>query len=163
MHSSEPVYCGGLRRIIKPRCCIDIVIRRIDIQPNVTQQDKFRLHIFEHGLQNVIGKKEIPAVLQPSRMEQQQKATQRHASKRGIQQTQGNSAIVEHFNDQGFGGHAGPSVWVIIMAVVCIIALILPMEGDKRFDLPHYLLLSVNQKLLASFILGLITMAVLKT
>jgi len=63
----------------------------------------------------------------------------------------------------GFGGHAGPSVWVIIMAVVCIIALILPMEGDKRFDLPHYLLLSVNQKLLASFILGLITMAVLKT
>ena len=54
----------------------------------------------------------------------------------------------------GFGGHAGPSVWVIIMAVVCIIALILPMEGDKRFDLPHYLLLSVNQKLLASFILG---------
>ncbi|XP_074634550.1 motile sperm domain-containing protein 1-like isoform X1 [Acropora palmata] len=149
--------------IIKPRCCIDIVIRHIDIQPNVTQQDKFRLHIFEHGLQNVIGKKEIPAVLQPSRMEQQQKATQRQASKRGIQQTQGNSAIVEHFNDQGFGGHAGPSVWVIIMAVVCIIALILPMEGDKRFDLPHYLLLSVNQKLLASFILGLITMAVLKT
>lgn len=147
--------------IIKPRCCIDIVIRRIDIQPNVTQQDKFRLHIFEHGLQNVIGKKEIPAVLQPSRMEQQQKATQRHASKRGIQQTQGNSAVVEHFNDQGFG--AGPSVWVIIMAVVCIIALILPMEGDKHFDLPHYLLLSVNQKLLASFILGLITMAVLKT
>ena len=45
-------------------------------------------------------------------------------------------------------------MWVIIMAVVCIIALILPMEGDKRFDLPHYLLLSVNQKLLASFILG---------
>lgn len=149
--------------IIKPRCCIDIVIRHIDIQPNVTQQDKFRLHIFEHGLQNVIGKKEIPAVLQPSRMEQQQKATQRHATKRGIQQTQGNSAIVEHFNDQGFGGHGGPSVWVIIMAVVCFIALILPMEGDKRFDLPHYLLLSVNQKLLASFILGLITMALLKT
>ena len=40
------------------------------------------------------------------------------------------------------------------MAVACIIALVLPMEGDKHSDLPHYLLLSVNQKLLAAFILG---------
>ena len=57
----------------------------------------------------------------------------------------------------GFGGQPGPSLWVIITAVVCIIALVLPMEGDKRFDLPHYLLLSVNQKLLASYILGKIS------
>ena len=48
------------------------VIRHIDIQPGITQQDKFRLHIFEHGLQDVIGKKEIIAVLQPSRTEPKQ-------------------------------------------------------------------------------------------
>ena len=43
-----------------------------------------------------------------------------------------------------------------MMAVVCIIALMLPLEGDKqRSDLiPQYLHLSVNQKLLAAFILG---------
>lgn len=148
--------------VIKPRCCIDIVIRHIDIQPNVTQQDKFRLHIFEHGLQEVIGKKEIMAVLQPSRMDQQKKADEKHGTRRGTRQTQGNSVTVEQFTEQGFGGQPGPSLWVIITAVVCIIALVLPMEGDKRFDLPHYLLLSVNQKLLASYILGLITMAILK-
>ena len=47
------------------------VIRHTDIQPSVRQQDKFRLHIFEHGLQEVIGKKEIMAILEPSRTQQQ--------------------------------------------------------------------------------------------
>lgn len=45
-------------------------------------------------------------------------------------------------------------MWVIIMAVVCTIALMLPLESEEHSDLPHYLLLSVNQKLLAAFILG---------
>ena len=43
---------------------------------------------------------------------------------------------------------------MIMMAVICIVALMLPMESDTHSDLPHYLLLSVNQKLLAAFILG---------
>ena len=46
-------------------------------------------------------------------------------------------------------------MWVIMMAVFCIIALMLPLEGDRQHsELPQYLLLSVNQKLLAAFILG---------
>lgn len=148
--------------LIKPRCCLDIVIRHIDIQPNITQQDKFRLHIFEHGVQKVIGKKEIMAVLQPSRTEQKQKATERQSTRRGTRQIGSSNATVEQFTDPGFGSHPGPSLWVIIMAVACIIALLLPIEEEKHMDLPHYLLLSVNQKLLAAFILGLITMALLK-
>ncbi|KAJ7381329.1 Motile sperm domain-containing protein 1 [Desmophyllum pertusum] len=147
--------------VIKPRCCIDIVIRHTDIQPAITQQDKFRLHIFEHGLQKVIGKKEIMAVLQPSRTEQQQKPKEEGRSLRRSQRTRNSSVTLEHFTDSGHG-QQGPSLWVIIMAVACIIALVLPMEGDKHSDLPHYLLLSVNQKLLAAFILGLIVMAILK-
>ena len=55
----------------------------------------------------------------------------------------------------GFVGQQGPSLWVIFMAVACIIALVLPLEGvEYSGSLPHYLLLSVNQKLLAAFILG---------
>ena len=55
----------------------------------------------------------------------------------------------------GLGVHHGPSLWVIIMAVICIVALMLPLESDMHSaDLPHYLLLTVNQKLLAAFILG---------
>lgn len=65
------------------------------------------------------------------------------------------SKIILIFFLLGFGvEQQGPSVWVVIMAIICIIALMLPMEGDKRSDLPHYLQLSVNQKLLAAFILG---------
>lgn len=150
--------------VIKPRCCIDIVIRHIDVQPDITQQDKFRLHIFEHGLQKVIGKKEIMAVLQPSRTERQQKTKEQPSTRRGTRRIGGSSVTVEQFTDSGFGGQQGPSLWVIMMAVFCIIALMLPLEGDRqRSELPQYLLLSVNQKLLAAFILGLITMAILKT
>ena len=55
----------------------------------------------------------------------------------------------------GLVGQQGPSLWVIIMAVVCIIALVLPLDSDKYTgSVPRYLLLSINQKLLASFILG---------
>jgi len=54
----------------------------------------------------------------------------------------------------GIADQQGPSLWVIVMAVVCIIALMLPLESEEQSDLPHYLLLSVNQKLLAAFILG---------
>lgn len=144
------------------------VIRHSDVQPAKIQLDKFRLQIFEYGLQKVIGQKEIIAVLQPSRKEHQQvpmmskdKSTTRSLTS---QRTENSGVTVEQFTDSGLVGQQGPSLWVIIMAAVCIIALVLPLEGDKyKGSVPHYLLLSVNQKLLASFILGLITMAVLKT
>ncbi|XP_022791570.1 motile sperm domain-containing protein 1-like isoform X1 [Stylophora pistillata] len=170
------VFCTAPKRyivvesdgVIKPRCCIDIVVRHSDVQTAKTQLDKFRLQIFEYGLQKVIGQKEIMAVLQPSRKEHQQvlmmskdKSTTRSVTS---QRTENSGGTVEQFTDSGLVGQQGPSLWVIIMAAVCIIALVLPLEGDKYTrSVPHYLLLSVNQKLLASFILGLITMAVLKT
>lgn len=147
--------------VIKPRCCIDIVIRHTDIQPSVRQQDKFRLHIFEHGLQEVIGKKEIMAILEPSRTQQQTREEGR--SLKRLQRTGNSSVITENMATSGIADQQGPSLWVIIMAAVCIIALMLPLESGNQSDLPHYLLLSVNQKLLAAFILGLITMAILRT
>lgn len=65
------------------------------------------------------------------------------------------STVLTFFNYfTGIADQQGPSLWVIIMAAVCIIALMLPLESGNQSDLPHYLLLSVNQKLLAAFILG---------
>ncbi|XP_027044471.1 motile sperm domain-containing protein 1-like [Pocillopora damicornis] len=167
------VFCTAPKRymvvdsdgVIKPRCCIDIVIRHSDVQPAKTQQDKFRLQVFEYGLQKVIGQKEIMAVLQPSRTEHQQMPREKSTTRSlRSQKTESSGVTVEHFADSGLVGQQGPSLWVIIMAVVCIIALVLPLDSDKYTgSVPRYLLLSINQKLLASFILGLITMAVLKT
>ena len=43
---------------------------------------------------------------------------------------------------------------MIITALVCIIALMLPQQGDIATRLPDYLHLSVPQKLIAAYILG---------
>ena len=48
----------------------------------------------------------------------------------------------------------GPSGIVIIAAIFCIGALMLPMTGDEASSFPSYLFLSVHQKLIAAYILG---------
>ncbi|XP_029329381.1 motile sperm domain-containing protein 1 isoform X1 [Mus caroli] len=58
---------------------------------------------------------------------------------------------------------SGPSLLTVFLGVVCIAALMLPTLGDMESLVPLYLHLSVNQKLVAAYILGLITMAILRT
>jgi len=58
---------------------------------------------------------------------------------------------------------SGPSFLTVFLGVVCIAALMLPTLGDAGSLVPLYLHLSVNQKLVAAYILGLITMAILRT
>ena len=50
-----------------------------------------------------------------------------------------------------------PSVPVILISVVCVIALMLPTQGDitaASSRVPDYLHLTVNQKLIVAYILG---------
>ncbi|XP_048588818.1 motile sperm domain-containing protein 1-like isoform X2 [Nematostella vectensis] len=50
--------------IIKPRCCVDIVIRHTAVKttdPNI--QDKFKLHVFKQGTNKLLGQKEVLSVL----------------------------------------------------------------------------------------------------
>ena len=58
------------------------------------------------------------------------------------------------FSDKPEGGKGGPSLFVIIIALVCIVALMLPQQDDIGTRLPDYLQLSVPQKLIAAYILG---------
>uniref|UniRef100_A0A8C2LDP7 Motile sperm domain-containing protein 1 n=1 Tax=Cricetulus griseus TaxID=10029 RepID=A0A8C2LDP7_CRIGR len=58
---------------------------------------------------------------------------------------------------------SGPSLLIVLLGVICIVALMLPTLGDMESLVPLYLHLSVNQKLVAAYILGLITMATLRT
>lgn len=48
----------------------------------------------------------------------------------------------------------GPSIVVILAGLVCIVALMLPQHGESGSRLPDYLHLSVNQKLIAAYVLG---------
>lgn len=47
-----------------------------------------------------------------------------------------------------------PGATVVAVAIACVVALMLPTEGDRRSQLPQYLHLSVTQKMIAAYILG---------
>ena len=65
------------------------------------------------------------------------------------------------------GGRQHPNYIACLAAVVCILALFLPTEGEGLAsshllsDHP-WLHLSVNQKLVFAYVLGLVTMAILR-
>ena len=48
----------------------------------------------------------------------------------------------------------GPGFVVIFTAFACIAALMMPLHGDAGSSLPDYLHLTVNQKLIAAYVLG---------
>ena len=48
----------------------------------------------------------------------------------------------------------GPSMVIVMAAVACIIALMMPTQGETDSRLPDYLHLHNSQKLIAAYILG---------
>ena len=53
-----------------------------------------------------------------------------------------------------------PSIPVLLLSVICVIALMLPTNYDERIEsfVPPYLHLSINQKLVAAYVLGRLVM-----
>jgi len=58
--------------------------------------------------------------------------------------------------------HQHPNYIACFAAIVCIAALFLPTEGEESFADYPYLQLTVNQKLVFAYVLGLVTMAILR-
>ena len=48
----------------------------------------------------------------------------------------------------------GPSMVIVVAAIACIIALMMPTQGETESRLPDYLHLHNSQKLIAAYILG---------
>ncbi|TWW55831.1 Motile sperm domain-containing protein 1 [Takifugu flavidus] len=57
----------------------------------------------------------------------------------------------------------GPSLLTVLLGLVCMAALMLPTLGEHESTVPVYLHLSVNKKLVAAYVLGLLTMVILRT
>ena len=53
------------------------------------------------------------------------------------------------------GSVGGPSWVVLLSAVLCIIILMMPLSTDSSSLLAHYCLVSIHQKLIAAYILGM--------
>jgi len=150
--------------------CVDIVIRHVAVSPQTCETtDKFRIHMFEDGTSEVLGKKDILATLHPG-------APDSESSSLGSSQRKAMGVLSSLQNQQqGALQREGqqnreyaPNYVACVAAVVCILALFLPTEGEKEggtdslFYSYPWLHLSVNQKLVFAYVLGLVTMAILR-
>nr|XP_009939750.1 PREDICTED: motile sperm domain-containing protein 1 isoform X1 [Opisthocomus hoazin] len=149
---------------VKPQCCVDIVIRHRDVRAAYYGViDKFRLQVSEQTQRKALGKKEIIATLLPSAKEQQQ---QKEEEEKRIKEHLTESVFFEQTLCQpgkNRTASSGPSLLTVFLGIVCIAALMLPTLGEMESLVPLYLHLSVNQKLVAAYVLGLITMVILRT
>ncbi|XP_043570289.1 motile sperm domain-containing protein 1 isoform X2 [Chiloscyllium plagiosum] len=141
---------------VKPQCCVDIVIRHRDVRPcHYGIIDKFRLQVSEQSQRKALGKKEVISVLLPSTKEQQQKEEE----DKHIKEHLAEAVFFEQtsFQQESRTASSGPSLLTVFLGIICIIALMLPTLGEAESLVPVYLHLSVNQKLVAAYVLDLAT------
>ncbi|KAH1165752.1 hypothetical protein KIL84_023311 [Mauremys mutica] len=138
---------------VKPQCCVDIVIRHRDVRAcHYGVIDKFRLQVSEQSQRKALGRKEVIATLLPSAKEQQQKEEEEKRIKEHLAE----SVFFEQTlcQPENRSASSGPSLLTVFLGIVCIGALMLPTLGDVESLVPLYLHLSVNQKLVAAYVLG---------
>jgi len=160
--------------------CIDIVVRHVAVSPSAVQQtDKFRIQIFEDNSPGeVVGKRDVLATLHPGAYPQgvpdpsdvrHSASLPHHRAQALMPPNQGsneaNQAYATLNADQNLAYGQHPNLIACFAAIVCIIALFLPTEGESNNMLKDYpyLHLTVNQKLVFAYVLGLVTMAILRT
>ncbi|XP_013780556.1 motile sperm domain-containing protein 1-like [Limulus polyphemus] len=151
---------------IRPQCCIDIIVRHNDItQNNYGVTDKFRIQVQEHGQHQFLGKKDISATLYPSKPDTNISSSAESEQFEQLSKQSMPMVQARQYSINGVQGrsNSGLSVIVILAAIVCIIALMLPTKGESVGSLPPYVHLSVHQKLIAAYTLGLVTMVIFRT
>lgn len=153
--------------VIKSRCCVDIVIRHTEVSAlNERVRDKFRIQVSEYQSHKLLGRKDVVATLLPTKEETlvadekfEYLPPNTAASQPAVQQNIAGAQTVL----TAATGTGGPNLVVIIAAVGCILALMLPNSGDDHSRLPTYLHMSLHQKLIAAYVLGLVTIVLLRT
>ncbi|KAL0112186.1 hypothetical protein PUN28_011928 [Cardiocondyla obscurior] len=140
--------------VIKASSCVDIVVRHTAILPNNCNIiDKFRIHMHEYPTKQLLGKRDVEAKLLPGMMDTAGRATPdpdmfQQLPTNETRQQESYAIISRNKTDRGTNYVA------LITGIICIIGLLLPTEGEQSQKMPDYLHLSVNFKLIFSFVLG---------
>uniref|UniRef100_A0A3P9HZ85 Motile sperm domain containing 1 n=1 Tax=Oryzias latipes TaxID=8090 RepID=A0A3P9HZ85_ORYLA len=141
------------------------VIRHRDVRAcHYGVYDKFRLQVSEQSQRKALGRKEVTATLRPS-ASQEPASLRGHDEERRTKETTADGEFYEQTapptESQAVAG--GPSLLSVLLGLVCVAALMLPTLGEQESTVPVYLHLSVNKKLVAAYVLGLLTMVILRT
>nr|KAF6366662.1 motile sperm domain containing 3 [Pipistrellus kuhlii] len=140
---------------VKPQSCIDI---HYDVQ------DRFRIELFEEGAESrVLGRKDITSVLRapanPLELQGQPDSTPHPGPPSWTA-----PPTTRHLPEKSHSQLATSSFLLFLLTgIVSVAFLLLPLQDELGSQLPQVLHVSLGQKLVAAYILGLLTMVFLRT
>ncbi|CAH2090442.1 unnamed protein product [Euphydryas editha] len=156
--------------VIAPQSCIDIVVRYT--QPSASHcntTEKFRITMFDRNTQQTLGKRDIPT-----------KLIEGEPSNTNLGECLGDSfhplstkaapirPVEEHTrficNHPSHRDQQPINVVAVAVSICCIAALLLPTQPEPvvKSQWPEWLHIGSNLKLVFSFVLGLVSMLVLR-
>ncbi|RDD46052.1 Motile sperm domain-containing protein 1 [Trichoplax sp. H2] len=143
--------------LIKTKCRVDILIRFNDENPlQDLHNNKFRIQLYEHGVDKIIGKRDIKVAVESG-------STADNSDNRNSINDNSQSFMQRHGSNNINGSQdSGINVIVVLLAIICIAILLLPLPEEKAGNVPTFLHVPVTYKLIASFLLGMVTLAVLR-
>ncbi|EAW76513.1 motile sperm domain containing 3 [Homo sapiens] len=140
---------------VKPQSCIDI---HYDVQ------DRFRIELSEEGAEGrVVGRKDITSILRapayPLELQGQPDPAPRPGPPAGTP-----PPTARHFQEHPRQQLATSSFLLFLLTgIVSVAFLLLPLPDELGSQLPQVLHVSLGQKLVAAYVLGLLTMVFLRT
>ncbi|XP_017878128.1 motile sperm domain-containing protein 1-like isoform X2 [Ceratina calcarata] len=148
---------------IKARCCVDIVVRHKSPLPsNCNVVDKFRIQMQEHPTKQAIGKRDVEAKLLAGTTEATGRSTPDPEMFQQLPINESRQQQSYALIAQNKAMDRGTNYIALIAGIICIIGLLLPTEGERNNRVPDYLYLSINLKLIFSFVLGMVTIIILR-
>ncbi|XP_026752677.1 motile sperm domain-containing protein 1-like [Galleria mellonella] len=156
--------------VIAPQSCIDIVVRYT--QPSVTHRDtveKFRITMYDRNTQQALGKRDIPTKLiegEPSNANTESLSDSFHplAVKAAPMRPVEEQLRVACHHPSHHREQQPVNVVAVAVSICCIAALLLPTQPEQitKSQWPEWLHIGANLKLVFSFVLGLVSMLVLR-
>ncbi|XP_029436222.1 motile sperm domain-containing protein 1-like [Rhinatrema bivittatum] len=144
---------------VRPQSCIDIVVRHRDVSArHYGTADRFRIEVSEEGTRAILGRKDVPSALHPARRPEPSPVERRREAPANWHP----SHIVSL--QRGPSRPLSPGILALHVCVgaVCLCLLMLPLQGEPSLLVPESLHVSVIQKLVAAYVLGLLTMVFLQ-
>uniref|UniRef100_A0A8C0ZSQ6 Motile sperm domain-containing protein 3 n=1 Tax=Castor canadensis TaxID=51338 RepID=A0A8C0ZSQ6_CASCN len=150
---------------VKPQSCVDIVIRHVaPIPSHFDVQDRFRIELSEEGADGrVVGRRDITSVLRapayPLELQGQPEPTLHPEPPSWTA-----PPPARHFQENPRQQLATSSFLLFLLTgIVSVAFLLLPLHDELDSQLPQVLHVSLGQKLVAAYVLGLLTMVFLRT
>ncbi|KAJ0176050.1 hypothetical protein K1T71_008224 [Dendrolimus kikuchii] len=156
--------------VIAPQSCIDIVVRYT--QPSASHCDtieKFRITMYDRNTQQALGKRDIPTKLlegeplitiQENLGDNFHPLVSRNTASRPVEEHSRTTCHhPSHHREQ-----QPVNVVAVAVSICCIAALLLPTQPEQavKSQWPEWLHIGSNLKLVFSFVLGLVSMLVLR-